>query len=135
MTEKEQVKSELVVIIEKHLTGNIKWNTADLCADEICAFLFDKDKFVRPTEKECVDYIVEKNLMKGTISSIVDTVNEFIDYYESVNWVVGKSKKPMKSWKKALNNWCKRGWNKKKDESKVSQTILALHSLNSIKGV
>lgn len=62
--------------------------------------------FVKPTEEEVDAYCAErKNGIKGAA---------FIDYYDSVGWVVGTSKKPMKDWKAAV-----RQWERKNDESVV----------------
>ena len=63
--------------------------------------------FVKPTEEEVDAYCAErKNGIKGAA---------FIDYYDSVGWVVGTSKKPMKDWKAAV-----RQWERKNDESVVN---------------
>ena len=43
----------------------------------------------------------------------------FIDYFESVGWVVGGGKK-MKDWKAAVRNWIRRN----KTEPKPSEMIL-----------
>ena len=29
----------------------------------------------------------------------------FVDYYDQVGWVVGKSRKPMKDWQAAVRTW------------------------------
>lgn len=63
--------------------------------------------FVKPTEEEVDAYCAErKNGIKGAA---------FIDYYDSVGWVVGSAKKPMKDWKAAV-----RQWERKNDESEVN---------------
>lgn len=31
--------------------------------------------------------------------------SKFLDYYETVGWVVGRTRKPMKSWRGALSTW------------------------------
>ena len=52
-------------------------------------------RFVKPTIEEVSDYITEKGYH-------VDAEN-FINYYESKGWLVGKS--PMKNWKAAVKTW------------------------------
>ena len=52
-------------------------------------------RFVKPTVEQVSAYIVEK-------SYHVDAEN-FVNYYESKGWVVGKS--PMKDWKAAVRTW------------------------------
>lgn len=51
--------------------------------------------FKKPTPEELQTYITEKNLN-------VDA-NEFIDYYESNGWKVGKN--PMKDWRATARRW------------------------------
>ena len=91
--------------------------------------------FVAPSLKNAIDYILLKELMKTkSVNQISETAELFINYYESVGWVVGKAKKPMKSWAKALNNWCKRDWNKKSGSSaKVHESIKAYMLLQKSK--
>ena len=83
--------------------------------------------FTPPKLKEAVDYILLKELMETkTVDHLSETAELFINYYESVGWIVGKAKKPMKSWKKALNNWCKRDWSKKSTaKSKIEESVKA----------
>lgn len=52
-------------------------------------------KFTPPTQKEVLQYITEKG-------SRIDA-EDFIDFYESKGWMVGKNK--MKCWKSAANRW------------------------------
>jgi hypothetical protein len=53
-------------------------------------------KFEKPTEKEAVEYFIEKGSDKEEGKS-------FWNFYESKGWVVGKS--PMKNWHSAVSNW------------------------------
>lgn len=87
--------------------------------------LFDSSPKV--TFAEAVNYILDQQLMEAkTVAQISETAEMFINYYGSVGWVVGKQKTPMKSWRKALNNWCKRDWNKNSQaKAKVQETIKA----------
>ena len=54
-------------------------------------------RMARPTVEEVRAYCDEKGYRD------VDP-QQFVDYYESVGWVVGKSRKPMKSWKGAIGS-------------------------------
>lgn len=72
----------------------------------------DKDKivrFIKPTVVELKQYINEKNYS-------VDAEN-FIDFYESKGWMIGKSK--MKNWKAAVRTWNSRNKADKKDNYKI----------------
>ena len=66
----------------------------------------------KPTIQEVSEYAEEKD-------HPVDS-EEFVLYYESVGWVVGKSRKPMKSWKAAVALWAK---NSKKTEPKFGKKL------------
>ena len=58
-----------------------------------------KKKFIKPTLEELENYCKEKKYD-------VD-YEKFFNYYESIGWLVGKARTPMKSWVHALNNWKK----------------------------
>ena len=58
-----------------------------------------------PEEKECITYLEEKFCDNLTRSEIEKIPSQFIDYYDSVGWIVGRNRKPMQNWKTALNNW------------------------------
>lgn len=107
---------------------------AEKIADKIIEAL-NEDKFVPPLNSDCVDYIYANELMNDkSLREIYETGELFLNYYESVGWVVGKSKKQMKSWKKALNNWCKRDWSKKSNaKSRVEESIKAFMMLQKSK--
>ena len=53
-------------------------------------------RFTPPTVQELIDYIEEKNYY------YIDP-KDFIDFYESKNWMVGKNK--MSKWKAAASRW------------------------------
>lgn len=57
-----------------------------------------KEKFKKPTLEEVETYCKERN--NGI------NAQQFIDFYESKGWVVGKS--PMKDWQAAVRTWEKR---------------------------
>lgn len=68
-------------------------------------------KFSVPTLEEVQEYCIERN-------NAVDAQN-FIDFYESKGWVVGKSK--MKSWKAAVRTWEKNSNNKNLNQNGQQQ--------------
>lgn len=106
----------------------------DKIADRIIDIMED-GKFIPPTKEECVDYILKEGIMDTkSVAQINDTAQLFCDYYASVGWIVGKAKKPMQRWRKALNNWCKRDWTKKSNaKSKVEESIKAYMMLQQQK--
>ena len=55
----------------------------------------------KPTIQEVAEYCLERK-------NDVDPEN-FWDYYEMVGWVVGKARKPMKSWQAAVRTWERHG--------------------------
>lgn len=54
-------------------------------------------KLKKPTVEEVTEYCRK-------IEFQIDA-EDFIDYYDSVGWVVGKTAKPMKDWKAAVRTW------------------------------
>lgn len=59
--------------------------------------------FTKPTLQEATDC-----LKAGGLDQHIDAAAEaqrFLDYYDSVGWVVGKSRKPMKNWRGAISTW------------------------------
>ena len=57
--------------------------------------IYKEKRFIKPTLEEVKEYCLERN----------NNVNaeQFIDFYESKGWKVGKSS--MKDWKAAIRNW------------------------------
>ncbi len=72
-------------------------------------------KFKRPDVNEVCDYMIEKNIVDPVARA---ESQKFIDYFESVGWIVGGGKKPMKSWKSAVSTWLTRKSEEIKKESK-----------------
>lgn len=64
---------------------------------------YDVDKFSKPSVEEITEYLKAKG-------SSIDP-QSFYDYYESVNWMIGKKK--MKDWHSAISTWEKREPKKK----------------------
>ena len=71
--------------------------------------------FKKPKIKEVVNYCLER---KNNIDA-----EAFYDFYESKDWMVGKSK--MKDWKAAIRNWERREKNNPKKMSKLHSQINA----------
>jgi uncharacterized protein YdaU (DUF1376 family) len=60
--------------------------------------------FTKPTWREVAIYIFDKLEGKHPDKNKIATqANNFVDYYESKGWVVGKT--PMKNWQAAANRW------------------------------
>ncbi len=60
--------------------------------------------FLPPARDELKSYCIEKSLSFD--------VDQFIDFYESKGWMVGKTK--MKDWKAAARNWNRRNYSRSK---------------------
>jgi len=71
--------------------------------------------FKKPKIEEVVNYCLER---KNNIDA-----EAFYDFYESKDWMVGKSK--MKDWKAAIRNWERREKNNPKKMSKLHSQINA----------
>lgn len=54
-------------------------------------------RFVKPTVAEVAKYCEER---RNGINA-----QKFVDHYEMVGWVVGKSRTPMKDWRSAVRTW------------------------------
>lgn len=78
----------------------------------------DKDKekegivkgiFKKPTLEE-LSQALRSGGLEAALSN--DEAQKFLDYYESVGWVVGRTRKPMKNWRGAISTWIKnrRAW-------------------------
>lgn len=61
-----------------------------------------QEGFKEPTLQEATDAFIAGGLDK---SSAKGQAQLFLAYYESVGWIVGKSRKPMKSWAGAVTTW------------------------------
>lgn len=58
--------------------------------------------FVKPTVQELQAQFIEKGLPKDVANT---QANKFFNYFDSCGWVIGKSRKPMVSWKGAVATW------------------------------
>lgn len=59
-----------------------------------------QNKFVKPTNEELKDFALQEHLR-------TDIIAEFMDYYDSNGWRVGKAGLPMKDWKATYRRWCR----------------------------
>lgn len=57
-------------------------------------------RFVKPELHELAAYFLERGSLTCN-----DDAQAFMDYFIQVDWLVGKTKKPMKCWKAAVRNW------------------------------
>ena len=55
----------------------------------------------KPTYEEVHEYMMTKGLDDK------EEAEKFVDHFDSIGWVVGKAKSPMKKWESAVNNWLK----------------------------
>lgn len=67
---------------------------------------FEPATFGSEVEEYLNEYTTEKQVQADF------TAESFCDYWESVGWLIGKDKKPMKSWKAAIRNWVSRSRNR-----------------------
>ena len=65
--------------------------------------------FVKPTKEEVLQYAKEQKLR-------TDCIDDFMDYYESNGWRVGKAGLPMKDWKASYRKWCRNDYSKPKNK-------------------
>lgn len=72
-------------------------------------------RFTPPSHGQVLEYLEVKYCDHLTRDQILKTADRFINYYESVGWVVGKNKK-MKSWQHSLNNFANDEKGKQSDD-------------------
>lgn len=70
---------------------------------------YDVDKFSKPSVEEITEYLKAKG-------SQIDPQG-FYDYYESVDWMIGKKK--MRNWRSAVSTWEKREPKKKSSLERI----------------
>lgn len=75
-------------------------------------------RFIQPSVQEVQEY--------AKTESLAIDAERFVNYFESVGWVVGKGK-PMKSWQAAARNWAK---NSQQQTSKTTQKKDEKHYVN-----
>ena len=105
-----------IAVVEKEVYNlpNLPWKDKKPKAKR------NTEKFKKPTVDEINAYCAEKGY---------DYVNadDFINYFESVGWKVGKTLKPMTSWKGAVANWN----NKQKQYEREHQNAVNKNKLQS----
>ena len=82
--------------------SDINYDSKKQCYKACRLYKKRRKRFVKPTVAEIEMYAKEKGYTN------VDA-QKFYDHFESVGWVVGKSKKPMVKWKSAVSNWNRQG--------------------------
>lgn len=60
--------------------------------------------------------------------STAELAERFFNYYESVGWVIGRARKPMKDWKATARDWIKRQTTYDNEQPKFSPGGGAFHS-------
>ena len=73
--------------------------------------------FSKPSISQLENYFHDKGMSKLIVTLEAE---KFINYYDSVNWLIGKSKKPMVNWKSAAAGWYSR--KKKHEDSKQHES-------------
>jgi len=87
-----------------------------ICTDYGESFKHEKkSRFVPPTPEEV-------NVYAKNINFEIDSKG-FCDYYNTIGWVVGKSRKPMCDWKAAVRYWKRTPSNKKGKVQKFTKEI------------
>lgn len=59
-----------------------------------------QNKFVKPTKEDLKGFAITEQIR-------TDLIDEFMDYYDSNGWRVGKAGLPMKDWKATYRRWCR----------------------------
>jgi hypothetical protein len=77
-------------------SSSVKERMGDTPMPPACVVTKKVPRFVKPTEQEVSEYCREKGYTKVNAA-------DFIDYYESNGWMVGKNK--MKDWKRTVSRW------------------------------
>ena len=76
----------------------------------------EKGKFQKPTKQELLDYAKEKSLK-------VECIDDFMDYYDSNGWRVGKAGLPMKDWKASFRKWCRNSYDTPKNKGSGNEFV------------
>lgn len=84
--------------------------------DRIEALESKSTRLKKPTLQEVQTYMAEKHCV-GYIAE----GESFMNYFEQVGWIVGKTQKPMKAWKAAVNNWLKNNNSRPAPEVKAAK--------------
>lgn len=98
----EEVESE-------EFNGNNNINNNNIINKNINNNISEKrsTRFIPPSVEEVRDYCIERK-------NNIDAEN-FVDYYESKGWMIGKNK--MKDWKASVRTWERNKYNRKKESA------------------
>ena len=98
--------------------SDAKVNTTNKIINKI----INKAPFEKPTVLDLETYFLEKK-----VSPIVakNEAEKFLDYYTTVDWVVGKNKKQMTNWKTAASGWNTRRVQREKNTGYQSKSAAA----------
>ena len=138
----KQLKKELEKLLADNINPIGQLNSPKEISDAVIELIrskvpeFDKKiKFVPPTIDQAKEYLINNGgELKISIAETNDIAEQFLNYYQAINWKVGKRKIQMVNWRTALSGWVKRGYHKQKNkESKVSETMGAYLGLGSLK--
>lgn len=116
--ERLQALEAQVAILYGHLQG-LKTIVHENLQDKFSEFKDKSPRFTKPKEEE-VDSYISTLYWGGNPPS----GKEFIDFYESRGWMIGKSR--MKDWKAAVRTWRNR---RLKDSQLTSQKSKIPHNL------
>ena len=104
------IQEKAMLIFTDAKNNNNKPNNELTNKKDISSSTPKKSKFVKPSFEQVRDYYLEQGQ-----SNAEQKAQRFIDYNETVGWVVGKNRTPMKDWKAAIRTWIN------KDNSNQSQ--------------
>jgi hypothetical protein len=62
----------------------------------------NKNSFIKPTAEEVANHFITKEVAPALA---MQEGKRFIEYYNEVEWVIGKSKKKMSNWKSSASGW------------------------------
>lgn len=100
-----------------------KPNPREKLSDSDSDSLKDKGKksFVPPTIEQVASYVREYGDGKSGWPKRSFVAEDFVDYYQSKGWMVGKTK--MKDWKAAVRNWGKRDFGNGTESADTARRI------------
>ena len=96
---KPEIIKAIAALKAKPLTDEFKGSIKAL--EWVLTLYKPRKRFVKPTIEEVIDYFEEKECPEPILNA-----HTFYDYYESINWKVGKNK--MHNWKSAVSGWIRR---------------------------
>jgi hypothetical protein len=73
-------------------------------------------QFQKPTKEDLKDFALQEQLR-------TDIIDEFMDYYESNGWRVGRGGLPMKDWKATYRRWCRKQYERPRNRSSGNEFL------------